>query len=161
METLKGVSLHLSRRMTCYLYYQHICMVFIYSCPLCISTDNRIWSKAQRKALIMIDEWRGITVMEVWSNKRKKHAIVYLLVAPLVFGAQLAQEEQINYPHRNQKTERQEYDWCPVSSSLPTLNRAFQISFTSLFVRKRQVQVNISPSTLKEKTKTDVALKSR
>ena len=28
---------------------------------------------------------------------------------------------------------------------------------TSLFVRERQVQVNVSPSTLKEKTKSDVA----
>lgn len=50
----------------------------------------------------------GITVMELWVNKRKKHAIVYLLEVPLVFGAQLPQKKQINYPYRNQKTERQE-----------------------------------------------------
>lgn len=49
-----------------------------------------------------------IEVMEGWANERKKHAIVYLLGAPLVFGAQLPQKKQINYPQRNWKTDRRQ-----------------------------------------------------
>lgn len=58
---------------------------------------------------MMADEWeRCFTVMDGWTNKKNKHAIVYLLEAPLVFGAQLPQKKQINCPHQNWKTERQE-----------------------------------------------------
>lgn len=39
-------------------------------------------------------------IMESRANERKKHAIVYLLGAPLVFWAQLLQKKQINYPER-------------------------------------------------------------
>lgn len=45
----------------------------------------------------MGDEWRQ---EGLWSHKRKKHAIVYLLGAPLVFWAQLLQKKQINYPEK-------------------------------------------------------------
>lgn len=48
----------------------------------------------------------GSGFMESWANKRKKHAIVYLLGAPLVFWAQLLQKKQINYPQRG-RGERQ------------------------------------------------------
>lgn len=94
----------------CYFFYA---MFLISFCCLCICTLHkrvRIWKCLSSKHGPHHGRWMegASQSWRLWANKRKKHAIVYLLGAPLVFGAQLPQKKQINYPHRDQKTERQE-----------------------------------------------------
>lgn len=92
-------------------------------------------------------------IMESRANERKKHAIVYLLGAPLVFWAQLLQKKQINYPerwgtertrvtHDRWKTEQQRRHQQQVSWSAP------REVFTSLFVGEGQVQIHVPPPAL-------------
>lgn len=94
--------IHIQKTMKSYFFfYSSISFCCLYICKL-----NRVEHEVCQ--LNMLHELRGRAVMNLWANKRKKHAIVYLLGAPPVFGAQLPQKKQINYPHRDQKTETQE-----------------------------------------------------
>lgn len=96
-------------------------------------------------------------IMESRANERKKHAIVYLLGAPLVFWAQLLQKKQINYPGKVRNRENKS-DTRPMKGGRTKrthqqqkISRSSQQEiFTSLFVGKSQVQIHVPPPALQK-----------